>query len=286
MSVPWMVDVHTHLFPEWVRKDRKRFVKRDPVFKEIYESEKARMVTGPEMVAAMDENDVALSVVFGFPWADQGINRDHNDAVLEAASAFPDRLIPFACLNPLAPGAEQETVRCIERGAKGVGEIAFYDRVIDEEIIEHLRPIMAILREAYLPFLIHTNEPVGHLYPGKSMKNLIEIELLVRSFPDNIIILAHWGGGILFFELMKELKALFKNVFYDTAASPYLYRPKIFKIAGEIIGFDRILLGTDFPLIRPRRYLTQVTDAVGDEEKVRMICRGNALRLFESCEVV
>jgi predicted TIM-barrel fold metal-dependent hydrolase len=117
-----MVDVHTHLFPRWVRENREEFSKRDPVFREIYGSEKARMVTGDEMITAMDENDVSLSIVFGFPWADQGINRDHNDEVLRAASKFPDRLIPFVCLNPMASGAEQETARCIENGAKGVGE--------------------------------------------------------------------------------------------------------------------------------------------------------------------
>ena len=77
------------------------------------------------------------------------------------------------------------------------------------------------------------------------------------------------------------MKVLFKNVFYDTAASPYLYQPEIFEIAGKIIGYERILLGTDYPLIRPRRYLSQVTESVQDEEKIRMICRENARRLFD-----
>ncbi len=280
MTAPWMVDVHTHIFPDWVQSDRWGYAERDDVFKEIYGNEKARMVNAGEILQAMDADAVAVSVVFGFPWTDQGINREHNDYVLEAAAGHPDRLVPFACLNPLAPGAGAETSRCIAKGAKGIGEIAFYDRVIDGEIIDRLRPVMDILKEAGLPLLIHTNEPVGHVYPGKSMKNLTEIELLVRSFPENTIILAHWGGGILFFELMKELKALFRNVYYDTAASPFLYRPEIFDVAGRIIGHDRILLGTDFPLIRPGRYLAQVTDAVADEEKVRMICGENARHLL------
>lgn len=279
MTTPWMVDVHTHLFPDWVQTNRWDYVKRDKVFGEIYGDEKARMVNAEEMIQAMDEDAVASSVVFGFPWDDQGINREHNDYILDAASKYQERLIPFACLNPLAPGAAEETKRCVDRGAKGVGEIAFYDRSIDEEIISHLEPIMEILREADLPFLIHTNEPVGHLYPGKSMKNLTEIELLVRNFPDNTIILAHWGGGILFFELMKELKALFENVFYDTAASPFLYQPEIFDVSGRIIGFDRILLGTDFPLIRPNRYLKQIAETL-DDDKARLICRENARRLL------
>lgn len=282
MNRPWMVDVHTHLFPDWVQQNRGDYVKRDDVFRDIYGDERARMVTAEEMIQSMDEQAVAISVVFGFPWTDQGLNREHNDYVLEAARRYSDRLIPFACLNPLAPGAKEEVERCVTNGARGVGEIAFYDRAIDEEVIENLKPIMNALKEANLPFLIHTNEPVGHIYPGKSMKNITEIELLVRNFPENTIILAHWGGGILFYELMKELKALFRHVYYDTAASPFLYQQEIFKIAGQVIGFERILMGSDYPLIRPQRYYQQVSDVLKDEEKTSMICRENALRLFET----
>jgi len=280
VTSPWMVDIHTHLFPDWMERDRWKYAEKDRVFKEIYGNEKARMVSKDEMIQAMDKEGVAVSVVFGFPWEDQGINREHNDYILEAASHHPDRLVPFACLNPLAPNAVDEVLRCVDRGAKGVGEMAFYDRAIDDEVMEHLRPLMEILKEAGLPLLIHTNEPVGHRYPGKSMKNLTEIELLVRNFPENIIILAHWGGGILFFELMKEIKALFQNVYYDTAASPFLYQPKIFSVAGELVGFDRILLGTDYPLIPPTRYLKQISEVIKDEEKVHAICRDNARRLL------
>jgi len=275
-----MVDIHTHLFPEYVRENRKKYAEKDTVFREIYGEERAKMVTAEETVAAMDDQLVAVSVVFGFPWEDQGLNCGHNDYVLEAGARFPDRLVPFACVNPLAPGAVEEVERCVSRGAKGVGEIAFYNRTIDEETIKNLQPLMEILKKARLPFLIHTNEPVGHVYPGKSMKNLAEIERLVRNFPDNTIILAHWGGGVLFFELMKEIKTLFRNVYYDTAASPFLYQPEIFKIAVEIAGVEKVLLGSDFPLIPPGRYLRQIASVIEDEEMVRDICRENALAVL------
>jgi hypothetical protein len=44
------------------------------------------------------------------------------------------------------------------------------------------------------------------------------------------------------------------NVFYDTAASPLLYRPEIFRLAVAAIGAERILFGSDYPLrLYPRR---------------------------------
>ena len=51
------------------------------------------------------------------------------------------------------------------------------------------------------------------------------------------------------------------NVWFDTAASPYLYVPDIYRIAGEIMGFDRILFGSDYPLLRPERYFREMESA-------------------------
>jgi predicted TIM-barrel fold metal-dependent hydrolase len=44
----------------------------------------------------------------------------------------------------------------------------------------------------------------------------------------------------------------------DTAASPFLYTPEVYRVAGELIGFDKILFGSDFPLIPPERYFREM----------------------------
>ena len=47
---------------------------------------------------------------------------------------------------------------------------------------------------------------------------------------------------------MKEVKELSKNVYYDTAATSYLYNKDIFEISLKIIGPEKILFGSDFPI--------------------------------------
>lgn len=132
-----------------------------------------------------------------------------------------------------------------------------------------------------MPVLIHTNEPLGHLYPGKTPNTLGQIYRLIRKFPDNKIILAHWGGGIFFFNLLKkEVKETLSNVYFDTAASPFLYDPEIYRVAKNIAGLDKILFGTDFPLLKPERYFKEFEKAGLSAEEKERICGVNAAELL------
>ena len=140
---------------------------------------------------------------------------------------------------------------------------------------------MALCRTYDVPFLLHSNEPVGHQYPGKAPMTLKQIYDFLKSYPSNRIILAHWGGGIFFYSLMKkEVKDVLKNVWFDTAASPFLYTPEIYRLAGEMIGFDRILFGSDYPLINPERYFKEIESSSIPPQAIKQILGDNAANLF------
>lgn len=255
-----IIDFHTHIFPREVRNNRNAFFSDEPAFKLLYASSKSRMAGAKDIITMMDEQHVDLSVIFGFPWKNPETITRHNDYIIEAVNRYPDRLIGFCCLDVHAINAEYETQRCIENGLAGVGELAFYQEGIDQNAIDALQPIMALCQENNLPIMIHTNEPVGHNYPGKTPNTLKQIYNLVRRYPDNKIVLAHWGGGLFFFSLLKkEVKASLKNVYFDTAASPFLYDAEIYRVALTIMGPEKILFGSDYPLISPTRYIKEVS---------------------------
>lgn len=277
-----IIDVHTHLFPGVIRNNRDNYFLDEPAFALLYRSPKARMIGAEDMLRSMDEHGVDISVVFGFPWFNPETCRHHNDYIIESARRWPDRLKGFCCVNPYAEGAEKEVERCLAAGLSGVGELAFYQAGgITEDTIARLAPIMEQCREKNLPVLIHTNEPVGHQYPGKSDNTLAQIYALVKAYPDNIIILGHWGGGIFFYNLLKkEVSDVLANVYFDTAASPFLYDPRIYGQAAELAGADRILFGTDYPLIPPDRYLREMESA-GISARLRdQILGENAARIL------
>lgn len=264
-----IIDFHTHIFPDEMIEKRENFFHNEPAFKLLYDSPKSKMVNAEDLIRAMDEDRVDKSVVFGFPWISSDFYRKNNDCVAEAAQRYPDRLIGMGCFDLNGKGVEEETQRCLDAGLKGIGELAFYESGIDSEALKKMEPVMSLCAEKKFPVLIHTNEPVGHMYPGKTPVTLAQIYNLAAAYPDNRIVLAHWGGGIFFFNLLKkEARDILKNVYYDTAASPYLYEPSIYRMAIPLAGEDKVLFGSDYPLIKPARYYKDIEAAgISDESK-------------------
>ena len=277
-----IIDFHTHLFPEFICSSRESYCASEPVFDLLYRSPKSRLVTAPELLAAMDDNGVDKSVVFGFPWQDSELFKMHNDFILEAVQRHPDRLIGLGCFDPESSQAAREAERCLDGGLAGIGELAFYRSGIEDASLDRLAAVMDICRERDRPVLIHTNEPVGHAYPGKTPNTLAQIYRLISRFPDNIIVLAHWGGGLFFFSLLKkEVKDRLRNVFFDTAASPFLYDPVIYRMAIQSAGVEKILFGSDYPLIEPRRYFDELDSLRLSREEHERICGLNAASLLK-----
>jgi uncharacterized protein len=267
-----IIDSHTHIFPDEVRKDREAFCKKDEGFSFIYKSSKAKMVGVEDVMTSMDESGIDQSVICGFPWGRPDLCSLHNQYLMESASKYPNRLIVFvSLLFSNSDWSAKELSRAIEGGARGVGEIAFYRDEMTSQDIHCMKPILTQMEKQGIPLLLHTNETLGHSYPGKGRTPLDRFYELILSFPNLPIILGHWGGGLLFYELMPEVAKSMVNVYYDTAASPFIYSKKIYSIAREMVGAEKIFFGTDFPLISPRRYFEELEESglsKQDQEKI------------------
>ena len=276
-----IIDIHTHIFPPLIRNERERFFEGEPAFELLYKNSLSKMSGVNDLIANMDAENIGKSVIFGFPWNDPDLYKKHNDYIMEAIQRKPERLIGFCCFNPLSEHGAAEAERCLNENLSGVGELAIYDSGFSDEIIRAMSDIMAICSQYNVPVMIHTNEPVGHMYPGKQPLELGQIYKLLKAYPSNKIILAHWGGGLLFYALMKkEVKDILANTWFDTAASPYLYIPEIYNVALSVIGPEKILFGSDFPLINPGRYLKEMEDVNLSSEALAKITGENAASIL------
>ena len=279
------IDFHTHIFPKEIRENREKYFSSEPAFKLLYGRTGSKLAGAGELIDSMDSHGVAKSVIFGFPWKNSDIFKKHNDYIIKSVEKYPGRLTGFCCIDIFSGEAVAEVMRCLESGLSGVGELAFYESGhesgINEEFINRLEPVMGICLDKNLPVLIHTNEPIGRQYPGKTPNTFRQIYRLITKFPENKIVLAHWGGGIFFFSLLKkEVKESFNNVYFDTAASPFLYDAKIYRVAVNILGQHKIIFGSDFPLLGPERYFKELEQAGLSKEEIDSICMRNAARLL------
>lgn len=253
-----IIDCHTHIMPPELLRDRGACCDRDPYFALLYADPDARLADAEQLLASMDDAGVARSVSFGFAFADLDLCAACNDYVLAAARSAGERLIPFAVTNPAA-GARSLAVaeRALSAGAAGIGELMPTGQGYTLADATALDPLMALAREADVPVMVHINEQVGHAYPGKCDQGPAEALALAQRYPRNRLILAHLGGGLPFYELMPEVRAALGNVYYDTAASPLLYDDIALQ---HLLAWvpQRLLWGSDYPLLRQSRFLQRV----------------------------
>jgi predicted TIM-barrel fold metal-dependent hydrolase len=276
-----VIDAHVHIFPPEMVAERSPFIARDRWFELLYTNPKALLASAETLIAAMDEAGVERAVLCGFPWSDVGLCREHNDYMADAARRFPDRLSWLGILRPQDAGGPAEAERCFELGAVGIGELNADAQGFDWRETETLRPLVETCVERDRPLLLHASEAVGHHYPGKGTATPDKLLTFIEAFGELRIVAAHWGGGLPFFELMPEVGAATKNVVYDCAASTYLYQPKVFRSVLDVVGPERVLFGSDYPVLRMDRFLKRVQNLEWRDGREReAMLWSNAARIF------
>jgi predicted TIM-barrel fold metal-dependent hydrolase len=276
-----IIDFHTHVFPPQIKKNRNKYVESDPCFAILYSDSKAKLATADELIASMDKEGVDISVIVNIGWTTHELCVETNDYILESIARYPRRLVGFCAVQPNSyEAALAEIERCARAGARGVGEMRPDTQLFDpsDEVI--MSPLVEVMTRYKLILLVHASEPVGHSYPGKGSITPETLYPLITGFPDLTIVCAHWGGGLPFYALMPEVKQAMGNVFFDTAASPLLYSPQVYAQVVQLVGGDKVLFGSDYPLLPPSRLLNELSSLALPQETRSLILSGNARRLL------
>lgn len=276
-----VIDAHTHIFPPELCADRSTHLGRDIWFSVLYENPKALLATAEDLIASMDAAGISRSIVCGFPWTDSGLCRAHNEYMADAAGRFPGRISWLGIVVPGSATAARDARWCFENGASGLGEINADAQGADLRDATAFLEIAGICMEADRPLMLHASEPVGHPYPGKGSATPDKLLAFLAAFSGLDVVAAHWGGGLPFYELMPEVAALTRRLAYDSGASTYLYRFQIFRSVLDIAGPDRVLFGSDYPVLKQGRFLERalMTEWRSDAERDAVL-RGNAARVY------
>ena len=276
-----LIDFHTHVLPPAFRDQREEYIRRDATFACLFSNPSAKIATAEDLIRAMDEAHVDISVIMGFGWTDLQTAVEANDYILQSIRKYPGRLVGFCSVNPCwGNDAILEVERCSSAGASGIGELHPDSQGLD--ISEHctVAPIMEIAQKLALVVVVHASEPVGHCYHGKGKTTPDKVYAFARHFPHNRIVAAHWGGGLPFYSMRPEVAETLRNVYFDTAASPLLYKSQVYSASVAMGCSQRIVFGTDFPLVGYHRSLQQVNDGSLDTLTRDRILALNARQLL------
>ena len=276
-----IIDAHSHVYPPSIKRRREEIIKTDATFSELFSNPTAKLAEVPELLASMANSRVDTTVIMGIGWNNIDFCRESNTYILESANDHPGTLFGFCSTNPLWGDAGiREIERCAAQGARGIGELHPDTQNFDITDRNLLAPIMEIAKRLDLITLVHASEPIGHQYPGKGNTTPDKLWAFIQNFPDNTIICAHWGGGLPFYSLMPEVRRGLENVYFDSAASPFLYQENIFEHVTNILGVDHIILGTDYPIISQDRLIEQIGNSTLTSCQKTKVMGGNARKLL------
>ena len=276
-----IIDFHSHIFPPQIKQNRRRYVDGDSCFASLYADERARLATAEELIAAMDRDGVDISVVLNIGWTRHDFCVESNDYILESVARYPERLVGFCSIQPKDKDAAlKEIERCAAGGIKGIGEIrpdAQSFNLSDKDIMQ---PFIQALKKHKLILLTHASEPLGHSYAGKGTLTPQTLYPFILENPGLNIVCAHWGGGLPFYALMPEVKQAMADVYFDTAASPLLYSPQVYRQVSRLAGAEKILFGSDYPLLQPGRIIGEIESAGLSVDVKKQILGLNAKKLL------
>jgi hypothetical protein len=237
----------------------------------------------------MDAAGVDEVVIQGWYWEHQSTCDQMNAWHARWVREDPDRIIALAAAQPREAGAAEGVRRALDAGLSGVGELHPGVQGWDFSSAEWGR-IADLCEERGLPVCFHATESAGHDYKGRVATPLEAFAQLAASRPSLKLVLAHWGGGMPFFEMNRRMRKTLANVFYDTAASPLLYDASVWANVAAMVGEGKVLFGSDYPLrVFPARqkepdFAMLVAQALANlpEPRREAVMRRNALRVYSA----
>lgn len=273
-----IIDCHAHVVPPEISEEPALFAERDPHFALLTKTKNAAFLTGEGLLRDMEAGGAHKSVIGGFAFKDTGISRMQNDYAIHLMRSNPHKIAAMAVVDPEAPGALAEVERCLSLGACGVGEIFPAGHGFDL-LGAAMKRIAGLCREAGRVVLIHVNELVGHDYPGKGDVGPLGAYRFSVENPGLTTVFAHLGGGLPFYASMPEIKRL-EHVYYDNAAQPLLYKPDVYLALKALGMLDKIMLGSDYPLLSCKRYIREIASSGLSAKEQEMILGENAKAVF------
>jgi predicted TIM-barrel fold metal-dependent hydrolase len=238
--------------------------------------------TIPEMAAYYRERRIAAVVFTVDAQAATGHAPISNEEVAASCAQHADILIPFASVDPWRGRAAARAARRLveEHGVRGFKFHPSLQGFAPNDRMAY--PIYEVVEQLGVPALFHTGQTgIGagaRAGGGIRLKysNPMFLDDVAVDFPDLPIILAHpsfpWQDEALAVATHKP------NVYIDLSGwSPKYFPPQLVKAANGLLK-HKVLFGSDYPLLRPERWIADFEQLDIKPEVKPLIMKENAIR--------
>jgi uncharacterized protein len=203
--------------------------------------------------------------------------------IVEAAAGHADVLVPFCSVDPLTGASAAAQLRdLVAGGARGLKLHPSLQAFVPNDPAHY--PLYRAAAELGVPVIFHSGQTgIGAGLPGGRGIRLrysdpMLVDDVAADLPELTVILAHpsvpWQDAAISMATHKS------NVYIDLSGwSPRYFPAQLVRAANTVLR-QKVLFGTDYPLITPDRWLADF-DRLEIKPEVRpLILKENALRLL------
>jgi predicted TIM-barrel fold metal-dependent hydrolase len=275
------IDVHTHAWKSALQVEDAPDEKQEAMGR--YFRYQPQHTTVPEMADMYRKLKMAF-VVFTVD-SPKEPRKITNEEIAELAHKHSDVAIPFASVNPHRGAAGVDLAKKLIRDY-GVKGFKFHPSVQEFSPNDRMAyPLYEAIAEAKLPALFHTGQTgVGAGTRGGGgirlkYSNPMLIDDVAADFPDMPIVLAHpsfpWQEEALSVATHKP------QVYIDLSGwSPKYFPPILVQYANTLLK-DKILFGSDYPVMSPEKWMEEFDKLPMKPEVRPLILKQNAARLLK-----
>lgn len=207
-----------------------------------------------------------------------------SEEIALGAARNNDVLIPFGSVDPTTGNEALERARLLA-GDYGVRGFKFHPTVQNfDPSGQQFYPLWELLQSIGLPALFHTGQTgIGSGLPGGfgfrlGLSNPMLLDAVAADFPELQIIMAHpsvpWQDEAIAVATHKA------NVWIDLSGWSPKYFPEVLVRQANSVLQDKVLFGSDFPLITPDRWMNDFASLTIKDEIRPKILKDNAVRLL------
>ncbi|HST71138.1 amidohydrolase family protein [Kocuria sp.] len=206
------------------------------------------------------------------------------EEIAEGAARNNDVLIPFGSVDPHQGAAAVERAKKLveHHGVKG---FKFHPSLQGfDPSDQRFYPLYEAIQALGVPALFHTGQNgMGAGLPGGygiklAYSNPLLLDAVAADFPELQVIMAH--PSVPWQEEANSIATHKANVWIDLSGWSPKYFPESLVKASNAMLQDKVLFGTDYPLITPQKWLGAFEQQSFKDEVRPKILKDNAVRLL------
>jgi predicted TIM-barrel fold metal-dependent hydrolase len=220
----------------------------------------------PDMLEVMDR--LGIDAAFAMP--PPGLRPD-NDALADLIRPYPDRFLGMAWVNPYLEVLALKDLECAAtlHGFKGVKlQPSLHAFSVMQPLV---RPVVDLAAQLGLVVVVHTGDaPFGLPW---------EVGELASRYPSTTFIMSHMGLSVMtYVEAAIRIAQQVPNIILDCSTVGFFRK---IRDAVEAVGPERVVWGSDAPIVHPGPELLKVKEAGLTAAEEQLVLGGNLVRLLD-----